>query len=183
MGFCYLLSDTQNNSSKQIIQDLISGDGSREHLNSLKTLDWWIKEAVRLKLAPIGFRRVIQDIQIPDKDITIPAGHLLGMTTISAHYNAEFWSRPDEFLPDERQAAEGAGQDKSERKYAFIGFGANKRKCPGEQLAYFQVKLVLYCLFKKYQFTPQSAIPVSKWEGFVGIIHPATSYLVNIEKK
>jgi cytochrome P450 len=57
-----------------------------------------IKEAVRLRLGPIGFREVVQDIQV-DK-FTLKKGTFIVMSTLWSNYNPDIWENPLEFRPD-----------------------------------------------------------------------------------
>jgi len=178
--FSHLISGKYPESSKKVMTELLSGNGDWEHLNSTKILDSWIKEMIRLKLSPIGFRQVTKNISLKDKNILIPAGNLLGICTYITHFNQEFWKNPEEFLPEER-IQQALLLNSEEKKYAFVGFGADTRKCPGERLGYLEVKLLLYGLLKNFMFTPEGPIPTSEWQGFPGIIHPQSKFLVTVK--
>jgi len=120
-----------------------------ESLDDLEMIEWAFKEALRLNPpVPSIPRRTTRDVEF--NGISIPANTPVNVSPGFTHRMEEIWTNPDNFEPD--RFSEQRGEDKN-HKYAWIPFGGGAHMCIGLHFAYMQMKVFMYHLLTKYEFT------------------------------
>jgi len=170
--------------------DIIAQHGPEftiETLRHMRYLDGILKETIRLQSpVQIVFRRAVQDFEIGGGYL-IPAGrkilvHVgeaivnderwLGSDNIKNNYNGDNMSTTatdsnttettsfpkDVFMPERWLTDQGA------KSGGWLPFGGGPRLCPGQQLAWTEMKLMLATLARGY--TVELVDPNEKWDIF-----------------
>ncbi|GAA6031253.1 hypothetical protein JCM8097_005568 [Rhodosporidiobolus ruineniae] len=119
-----------------------------------------IKESLRIFTPALGsLDRIVPAGGIECDGVFLPAGTAVGLQSYTTHRDPEVWYSPDEFLP-ERWLAET-----QDMKAAFIPFSIGGRNCPGQNLAWFDLRLFLAVLCRNFDVkaakhtTPESMEP------------------------
>ena len=86
---------------------------------------------------------------------------------------------PDEFKPE--RWAEGS-PELPKLQEMFIPFSSGKRNCVGQNLATFEIKLVLCTLFRLFEFEIVSPEEKMSWEFFT-TLKPANNKVVTVRKR
>ena len=104
-----------------------------------------IQEALRL-YPPFWMvdRMAVGDDQVGD--LTIPQGSTVVVFIYGAHHSPEHWESPESFDP-ERFAK---GNEKLQKPFAYLPFGAGPRGCIGGNYAMLQILMILSVLLRKY---------------------------------
>lgn len=76
----------------------------------------------------------------------LPAKSMMLLSPFITHRHPDFWSNPEGFDPD--RFLDPVHTDRS--RFAFIPFGAGKRKCIGDDFAMLEMKIVVASLCQKY---------------------------------
>ena len=118
----------------------------------LPYLDAVCKETLRIyPVAMLTFARVVQQpMQLLGYDLE-PGKVLMG-NIFSVHQREDIYPHPQQFKPERFLEREFTGGE-------FIPFGGGARRCIGEALANFELKLVLATVVSGYQLTLASNIP------------------------
>lgn len=118
-------------------------------LTNLPFLNACIKEGLRLHPPiPGGMLRVT-----PPGGLTLPNGTFIpGNTTVSVpilamQRDARYYTRPDEYIPDRWMTER---PDWTRDATAFLPFGAGHYLCPGKNMAYMELRLVLAKLISHF---------------------------------
>jgi cytochrome P450 len=112
-------------------------------------IEWAFKEALRLNPpVPSIPRRTTREVEF--NGVTIPAYTSINVSPGFTHKMEEIWTNPDNFEPD--RFSDQRGEDKK-HKYAWIPFGGGAHMCIGLHFAYMQMKVFMYHLLTKYEFT------------------------------
>uniref|UniRef100_A0ACD6AGH3 Uncharacterized protein n=1 Tax=Avena sativa TaxID=4498 RepID=A0ACD6AGH3_AVESA len=119
-----------------------------EEYKSMKFTSHVIHEALRLaSIAPVMFRRAIEDVQI--KGYTIPKGSKIMISPAATHLNPKIYEDPHVFNPWRWQnSAEPVGSASKD----FMAFGGGVRLCVGADLSKLQMSIFLHCLVTKYRW-------------------------------
>jgi cytochrome P450 len=122
-------------------------------LNSLPYTQAVIKESLRLFPPANGIRYGSRDLVLKDaKGNTHPTeGFGLQMLHWAIQRHENYWPRPDEFLP-ERWLVE-PGHELYPPKGGFRVFEWGARLCIGQQLVMTEVKAILACIVREFNFT------------------------------
>ena len=108
-----------------------------------------IHEALRLYPPAWAIsRKALDTDQIGDYEI--PKGSTVFLSIYAIHRDPDFWSSPDEFIPDRFL-------DGNYDKQAYLPFGKGPRTCIGSNFALLEIKIVLSLLLNKYKFTRKSS--------------------------
>jgi cytochrome P450 len=126
---------------------------TQQHLSKLVYLDYVIKEGMRLwPVAATGSARIAsKDIQF--RDMIIPKGFILNMPQYCL--NRVGIQDPESFNPD-RWSPDSP--DLEQLKVSFLPFAVGRRNCIGQNLATFEVKLILATLFRSFRFELQGVV-------------------------
>ncbi|RAH74454.1 cytochrome P450 [Aspergillus aculeatinus CBS 121060] len=115
-----------------------------------------IKETLRISPAVAGcpYRRVEKGDTIVVDGHVIPEGCSVGTGIYSIHHNAEYFSRPDTFLPERwlTSNADDSLEQASITTAAYTPFSQGTRACVGRHLAQMELQLALACLIWQYDF-------------------------------
>lgn len=121
------------------------------NMDTLQNLDYItciIKEALRIDSPTFeSFTYTnYQDVKICN--VPIEKGTTFKIDITTAHYNEELWLRPKEFIP-ERFDIDSDIYKESKLKcndissFSRRAFSHGKRSCPGQTLAYLEIKIIL----------------------------------------
>ena len=155
---------------------------SRGVFSKLRYLDAVIKESMRLyPVAPFIVRKVTQPLELSPEDkmdlddssssedttstapAIIPEGALACIWIYGLHRNPEFWSRPDDFVP-ERWLTNSTTKDPVDKGVtvagAYMPFAYGPRNCLGQPLAHIILRCLLAHLIHTFEF--QDPNPVRK---------------------
>jgi cytochrome P450 len=136
-----------------------------EDLDQLEELSWVMREALRLTPPLTSMPRMcIKDTVFQGYEI--PAGMLVGVYPIHAHYMPSLWTDPTRFDP------ERFGPDRQEDKrhaFAWVPFGGGAHMCIGQHFATLQVKAIMHQLLLRYRWSiaagyvmPYQLVPIAK---------------------
>jgi len=144
-GLSYMLENPGGSSSAQA-NDLIN------QLTKLPYLTAACKEALRIyPTQVITFPRRV-DAPIELQGYTLTPGAVVRGNIYLTHRRPDLYPDPQQFRPErflERQFS----------PYEFLPFGGGSRRCPGETLALFEMKLVVATLLSRYEFNLASQKP------------------------
>ncbi len=107
-----------------------------------------INETLRLKsVAPMIFAEPLEDIVIDD--YLFKKGLVIALTTRFSATNHNYFSDSEQFKP-ERWLEKVESRCPIHNTDAFMPFGFGPRFCPGKNLAFLEMKLVLSMIFKNF---------------------------------
>ncbi|MBS1567316.1 MAG: cytochrome P450 [Bacteroidetes bacterium] len=114
-----------------------------------------IEESMRLyPPAWVVGRRALEDDELGG--YLVPRGTNILMPIFYLHRSEQYWSSPDQFMP-ERFAADRRG---SIDKYVYFPFGAGPRMCIGNNFAMMEMQLILILLYRRFRFRlPAGFVP------------------------
>ncbi len=92
-------------------------------------------------------RKVLQPICYQNQEIR--PGSLAMVSPAVSHRLAEFFDRPDEFLPERFLPPRNQHR---QHHYALIGFGGGKHRCMGKHFAYLQLKAIWTVFINRFDF-------------------------------
>ena len=130
-----------------------------------------------LRISPVAALTVPRDVKEPVELMGYalePGMRLYGCIYLT-HQRPDLYPEPDRFLPErflERQFS----------PYEFLPFGGGVRRCIGEALALFEMKLVVATLLSRYQFTLASSAPEYPQRRGV-ILAPARGVQMKVQAK
>jgi cytochrome P450 len=128
------------------IEESQGGQLSVHQLEQLPYLRGVINEGLRLTYGTAHrLMRISPDTPIQYKSWTIPAGTPVGMSNMFMHDNEAIFPSPRSLLP-ERWLGEQQEQRALERY--LVPFSSGSRRCVGANLAYIEILLTLYALFR-----------------------------------
>lgn len=139
--------------------ELLSGIGALEYdcVYKMDYLQNCIKESIRL-FPPntMAIRRVLNDIEIPcnNRTFTIRKGEDI-VSAIAVQCRMEsIFKNANAFEPDR------FGSERNEQKipFSFIGFGAGRHACLGQQLGLLQMKTTMSVLLRNFTFKVVDAV-------------------------
>ena len=119
--------------------------GDVESLRGLRYTRQVTQETLRLRPTAWWFARTAQvdDVVMGTK---VRAGDVAIVAPWVTHRLTEFWDRPEDFDP-ERFSPEG---QVGRHPFAYIPFGAGPRACPGGNLAYIELPMVLAAMTRAF---------------------------------
>lgn len=103
-----------------------------------------------------GPRRVLRSCELAGYNIPENTTVLIGLQSV--HMDEVYWKNPREFNPERFLDDTSSVCIKSER---FLGFGAGKRKCLGDQLAKSCIFTFFTNILKHFDLQPDSEFPAS----------------------
>ncbi|HYF71404.1 MAG TPA: cytochrome P450, partial [Nocardioides sp.] len=118
-------------------------------LEGLESLDWVMKEALRLHApVPVLVRRTVEDTVVQGRRIPSGTDVLVGVQF--SHLMERHWTQPLTFDPERFSPARR--EDRSHR-YAWEPFGGGVHKCIGLYFAGMEVKAILHRLLRHYRWS------------------------------
>ncbi|XP_074596421.1 cytochrome P450 4c21-like [Brevipalpus obovatus] len=135
----------------KLYQELIDFDENNEmvtiaQLNELKFLDQCIKETMRI-YPPVAMmsRRASNDVKLGN--YIVPKDSEILTSIYAIHRDPNVWEDPLEFKPSRFEPDNLANIPNG----AYIPFGDGPRRCIGERLAMFELKLILINIVKNFK--------------------------------
>lgn len=125
-----------------------------DQIGKMELLTNCIKEALRMYPPLIMLMRMaLEDVETTTADgrtFVIPKGDIVITSPAVASRLDTVFTNPDKYDPDRfnEERAEHKGQ------YAYLGFGAGRHACLGQQFGILQVKTILSILFRNYKIEP-----------------------------
>jgi cytochrome P450 len=124
-----------------------------------KYLECTIKEALRSRpVVPYSLRRLSAPMEVGG--YSVPAGAILGMSTILTHSRSDLYPEPGAFRPE--RFLEG-GPD----TYTWIPFGGGVRRCLGATFAIFEMKQILKRVLARCELVAPDSRPERPAKHFV----------------
>ena len=122
---------------------------SLNRLESLVYLDAVINEILRMSPPFDGtFRTLTVDDRLPESGAQLYKGDQVYISVPNLSRDPQHWSvDPDLFYPERFLE-----DDKSHHPYAFIPFGSGHRQCMGQDLARFELKVIMARLMQHVTF-------------------------------
>ena len=137
----------------ELARTLQSNIPTQAELAHLPLLEACLKETMRL-LPPVSWlsRWVIAETELDG--YPLPQGATVICSPFVVQRNPEIYPQPDCFWPERWLTT-------SHDVYAYLPFGAGSRACVGQNLALFEMKLILATLLQRYQLKPQAHTPIN----------------------
>ncbi|PYH68338.1 cytochrome P450 [Aspergillus vadensis CBS 113365] len=139
-------------------------DITATRLKSLPYLDAFLMEGMRLcPTIPDAMRR-----QVPRGGATVagqfvPEGMIVSIPPFSSYRAARNFTHPNEFAPERwLEEDERFRGDSARQKEAFNPFSLGPHNCPGQNLAWMELRLILARLLWRYDLTTGVELPI--WE-------------------
>ncbi len=134
--------------------DFLEGASEFQAMGQCRYLDALCRETLRIHpVAMLQFPRrveaelVVMDLHFKPGDIIL--GSILGI-----HHRKEIYRDPERFNPDRFLEREFSSTE-------FMPFGGGARRCIGDALALFEMKLVLTSIFRNWSLAKEDRRPVS----------------------
>jgi len=134
-------------------QGLVVGANFKEVLTMevIQNLDYLtavIKEALRMDSPTFESFTYMNYEDITLCDIPIPKGTQFKIDIATAHYYENMWLKPGEFRPERFDMDSDFYKEQKEKcpdnsNYSRRAFSQGKRACPGQTLAYLEIKIIL----------------------------------------
>jgi len=149
-------------------------------LQKLKYLDAFVKEVLRLYTpAPLIIRSFNEDLCEID-GISLPPGTSFKMDFLKMHRRTDFFSRPDELLP-ERWMNDGSDPNApTANADAFVPFAFGFRSCIGKHFAMIEVKTILATLLRAHRISFADDTQTVPEGAFTLILFPLTRFTVRL---
>ena len=160
---------------------------TKKLISKMVYLDAVIKESMRLyPVAPFVVRKVQKDLKVGASEgrftddrvqeldahapgVSLPAGSLACIWIYSLHRHPQFWSRPDDFVPERWlvNSSDDDGRTGQRDKGvatpgAFIPFAAGPRNCVGQPLANVILRTLLARLIHRYEFRDERVVKLQE---------------------
>jgi cytochrome P450 len=150
----FIYGMSKNPHAQQKLKAEVKGEDGRydlsvERLDSLVYLDCVINEIFRY-YAPSEFvtRTLLVDDRLPKSGFQLYKGEEIALASCVVARDPELWSiDPERFYPERF-----LNEDKNHRPYAFFPFGAGHRQCIGQDLARFELKVIIARLMQHVTF-------------------------------
>src|SRR5262245_51409154 len=136
-----------------------------DDLERLEELGWVMREALRMYPPLTSMPRMcVRDTEFEGH--LIPAGTLIGIYPIHAHYMESLWSEPRRFDPE--RFSPGRQEDRR-HPFAWTPFGGGAHMCIGQHFATLQVKAIMHQLLLRYRWSiapgytmPYQMVPIAQ---------------------
>lgn len=146
-----------------------------EHLNKdrieeLDYLGYVIKETLRIDSPTIDTLNyeALEDCKLCDVDI--PKGQYIKINLYSSNHSVKEHKKPFDFIPErfdpESEYFTRPGDNKTRSVYSHIPFSHGHRGCPGQSLAWLQLKVDLVYVLSKYDFELERELLEKEGVGF-----------------
>ncbi|CAF0803367.1 unnamed protein product [Adineta steineri] len=133
----------------ELLENNCKEDLSLEHLDSLVYLDCVIKEILLFCPPADGSARSLtMDDRLPESGTQLYAGDEVIIPFMNLARDPRYWSVDPELFYPERFL----GEDKNHQSYALLPFGSGHRQCIGQDLARFELKVIIARLMQHVTF-------------------------------
>lgn len=92
----------------------------------------------------------------------LPADTVVSIPPWASYRSPRNFARPDEFLPERWTSPEREGKDDS--KIAFNPFSLGPHNCPGQNLAWLELRLILARLVWRFDMSIPPGVELPRWE-------------------
>jgi len=120
------------------------------------------QETLRLYPAEIRPERYCaKDWSYPEKGLRVPKGVSVLIPAWAINRHPDYYEDPDEFKPERYMSENASEGDKGvNNQYAFTTFGHGHRNCIGIRYTYSSLRIVLFHLFRhfQFQFSPETEL-------------------------
>ena len=121
----------------------------------MEYLSWVLMEALRIQspATTTTYLHLTQDATIGG--INIRKGDIFQINLYAAHFNANYWQKPFDFIPERFDSSNPISLTPSGAKrnpYAWIPFAGGKRVCFGKTFAESTIKLATTYLTQAFNF-------------------------------
>ncbi|CAF3597985.1 unnamed protein product [Rotaria sp. Silwood1] len=133
----------------ELIKENVHHDSILHRLDSLVYLDCVVKEILRFS-PPLdaAIRTLTMDDHLPNSGIQLYKGDLIIIPICILSRDPRYWSIDPELFYPERFL----GEDKNHSPYAFLPFGNGHHQCIGQDLARFELKVIVARLMQHVTF-------------------------------
>uniref|UniRef100_A0A3P9KLC9 Thromboxane-A synthase n=1 Tax=Oryzias latipes TaxID=8090 RepID=A0A3P9KLC9_ORYLA len=183
LGFtCYLLAvhpECQHKVQQEVDQ-FFSRHESPDYTNiqELKYMDMVVSETLRLYPPGFRFAREVEEDCVVN-GVRLPKGATLEIPAGFLHYDPEYWSEPEKFIP-ERFTPEAKA---SRHPFVYLPFGSGPRNCVGMRLAQLEIKMALAHLFRRFSVVACSETKVPLELKSSSTLGPKNGIFVKITKR
>jgi cytochrome P450 len=130
---------------------------SLDELPKLKFLEAFQKEVLRLFPVNCFVSRRTGSEQREIAGVVVPPGTLVRVDLMSLHRREDYFSQPNDFLPD-RWLAESSTRDGKSKPTAdpnaYCPFGVGARMCIAKHLSTFHIKMIVATLLRNHKILP-----------------------------
>ncbi|CAF4676834.1 unnamed protein product [Rotaria sp. Silwood2] len=118
-------------------------------LDSLVYLDCVINETLRFyPVDQATFRTLTVDDRLPENNVQLYKGETVVIPFNTLAHDPRYWSiDPERFAPERF-----LGEDKNHHPYVLIPFGGGHRQCIGQDLARFELKVIIARMLQQVTF-------------------------------
>lgn len=116
---------------------------------------WVIQEALRLYPPVYAFSRRAERDEVVN-GYRIPRGARILISPYVAHRLPEFWTRPDEFIPERFSPDEC----KKRPNLSYLPFGAGPRQCIGQRFAMLEMQIIIPMILQRFTLFGTNDAPI-----------------------
>ncbi|KAI6169063.1 cytochrome P450 [Pisolithus thermaeus] len=160
---------------------------------SFALLNSAVLETMRLTSVQTGLRYAASDIDIKDREKTIPIlkGEYVVLDPRGTHLDKNLYPNSDKFVVDRFVESEYRGDLAATAGYPYYSLGAGKHVCKGRFLSLYEIKVLAIIYLSFFDITPigRGEAPSSTWKPpkpspySVGTMHPTEDVLVRLRLK
>ncbi|XP_055351556.1 cytochrome P450 3A24-like [Paramacrobiotus metropolitanus] len=143
----------------------------------MEYLDCCINETLRI-YPPLARTERMCNETWTHKGLTVEKGSVVAIPIYAIHHDPEYWPDPETYNPD-RFSHENKHNIKP---YTFQTFGQGPRNCVGMRFAYYEIKLVMVNILRKFRFVPCSKTEIPLQITDVGFLRAKNGVWVKLEK-
>jgi cytochrome P450 len=141
--------EVQQKIKKELMSVGDNQDLTLDRLDSLVYLDCVINEALRYSPPADGtIRTLTADDRLPGSSTQLYTGDSVFISFYNLAYDTRYWSTDPKLFCPERFL----GEDKNHHPYALIPFGGGHRQCIGQDLARFELKVIVARMMQQVTF-------------------------------
>jgi cytochrome P450 len=119
-------------------------DWTYERAKTIAYIDFIVQETLRLKPSiPAGLARLTPADGLQIDEITIPGDTIVSVPAHTIHRDERYWKNALEFIPER-------WEDLSPDKTPWIPFTRGQLSCPGKNLAFMELRMVLSRIALRY---------------------------------
>jgi cytochrome P450 len=132
-------------------------DWSYERVKNIAFLDYIIQETLRLKPSiPAGLTRLTPAAGLQIDEVTIPGDTIVSVPAYTIQRDERYWKSAAEFVPER-------WEDLATDKAPWIPFTRGQFSCPGKNLAFMELRMVLSRIALRFDISFAAGVDV---EGF-----------------
>ncbi|RKP05527.1 cytochrome P450 [Thamnocephalis sphaerospora] len=134
---------------------------SKEALRDMTYMEACLRETLRLNVNGPGTTRMARSDHTFSNGISIPAGRVCLVHTRAVNRDPDIYKAAEEYLPE--RAADQSNPHAATVMPGYVTFGMGPSACPARFFAVNELKMLMSCLLRRYDFTTASGKrPVEK---------------------